>query len=253
MTPLGHFATCGLVAGMSGVVSRKTTWKVAGFYAATMIPFAVWTHFFSPGMSAMNYVDWMGNLAGLFVLAWWWRTRSPESRSLLVILVGSQLLAGFSHTGDLIMLHVAGYIPAEGMWRPHHIWHTPVFALVYCGLTAHLVSALVGLKSAGKAFLLLLLGYLLHVVGDTLTYDFPIYWLWPFSDFGAMSLAKAWMPSTDCAGFGNALYTFGASEHNPKWGFTIYTAEPLVNALLFVLFALRGGAQRFGITNGRPS
>lgn len=241
MTPIGHFTSSGLVAGISCLISPKVTTRIILYYILVMGIFFVWIRFPHSARAVQLYIDWAGNVASIFILVLFFRG-THEQRLFIGILVGSQLLAGFSHCFDGFVLWLNGSIP-NGMWRPHHFWHTPVFAVVYSALVTPLFSVLLRLKPYRDVFAMILIGYLLHILADTITYDFPIYWFWPLTDKGAVSIARAWIPPGDHTGFanafGNPLYHFGFSPENPYWGWTMYRAELVVNLLLATLFFIQ--------------
>jgi hypothetical protein len=256
LTVIGHFASVGIISGTAGVISPKVTWRIIAYYLVVMLVFVAWTHVADPRSVAALYIDWTGNLAGLLFVYLYARKGQLSERFFVAMIIGSQLLGGFSHPFDFILLKAIGHIP-EGMWRPQHFWHTPLFAVAYSTLVAPLVAKLLRV-SFKQAWCALVLGYALHIVADTITYDFPIYWFWPFTDWGAFSLEAAFRP--ECAGtyktFGSVLYWFGdnantptgLASYNPHWSWIIYWAEPLVNLLLAALFIVTFTLRKAGLT-----
>jgi hypothetical protein len=258
MTVIGHLATATIVAGSTGLVKPKVTLRTIAYYVAVMAFFIAWIHYRDPKSIAALYIDWTGNLAGILFLALYARKGTVGERFFCAMLIGSQLLAGFSHPFDLLLLKTIGYVP-EGIWRPQHFWHTPLFGFTYCLLVSGAVWKLLKMPRYTLALGGLCLGYALHITADTITYEFPIYWFWPFSDWG-WAMTDAFVPSFTgvATTFGHVLYKFGDVNYNPHWGWVIYQTEPLINVLLAGLFcvqlAVRAALYKTSVENlGEPN
>jgi len=257
MTVIGHLTSIGVTAGTAGLISARAAVRLIAYYVVVMAAFIIWTRVADPRSLGALYIDWTGNLGGLLFVYLYGASRWRGERLFIAALIGSQLLAGFSHPFDFVLLRLTGHIP-DGMWRPQHFWHTPLFALSYCALVSPLVARLLKLDLR-TAFIGLALGYGVHIACDTITYDFPIYWAWPFTDRSAFSFETAFRPVCDgtYTTFGSVLYWFGdaantptgLATYNPKWSWVIYWAEPLVNVLLAALFCLVAAARRTGLAH----
>ena len=245
MTVIGHLATAGVVAGTTGLIPTRTTFRLIAYYVLVMAFFVLWIHHADPKQAAALYIDWTGNIAGLYFVWKFWRGTTGQ-RFFVAMLVGSQLLGGFSHPFDLLVLKINGAVPV-GKWEPQNFWHTPLFALAYCLLASPLVWMALKIPYR-RALGGLVFGYALHISMDTITYNFPIYWLWPFSGWG-WAFAQAWIPETTgtATTFGAVLYRFRDTDYNPHWGWVIYQTEPLINVLLSFLFAAQQTMRHWGL------
>ena len=79
-----------------------------------------------------------------------WKLLTPRhaegKRFFVAMLVGSQLLGGFSHPFDLLVLKINGSGPQVGKWEPQNFWHTPLFAIAYCLLAVAPLARWLALK-----------------------------------------------------------------------------------------------------------
>jgi hypothetical protein len=242
MTPIGHFACAAAVAGNIDLLAeRETIWGLS-YYVLFLVVFAALAFFLTPGAWGMQLHDQFGNAALFFCLILWWRG-SERQRLFLCVLLGGQVLAAYTHVFDRLALALTGGVP-EGMWRPHVILHTPLAALVISLIAAPIVKWLLRLPGVWKTFLYLLIGYGLHIFADTITYRFPIYVLWPFSDFHGSLAALFSPPDAVSRWLGNPLSLFSPPSAENSDGFIVYWAEPLVIGLLAVLFFLRSVSRR---------
>lgn len=242
MTPIGHFTCASAVAGTADVISWRETAACYGYYALFLIVFAVSAHFFAPGPWAMHLHDWAGNLALLFFLLLWSR-RAPRMQAFVCLLIGGQVLSAYTHMFDVIVLKLTGQIPT-GMWRPHNILHTPLAALVVSLVATPLVGLVTRGLSRGRIFCFLLLGYLLHIFADTVTYGYPIYLFWPLHPYHVALIDVFQRPEVASPWLGNPLYIFSLPSQENTDGFIVYKAEVAVNLLLGALVAIKAIVRR---------
>ncbi len=243
MTPIGHFACAAAVASQIDVLSRRETFGCFLYYAFFLVVFAVSTLFAQPGTWAMYLHDQFGNLALLVALIWGWRG-DVRQKAFICILIGSQILAAYTHLFDRIALSLLGAIP-EGMWRPHNILHTPLVAVVISLGASPLIRWLFKTSSLRATFWFLLLGYLLHVVMDSMTYRYQIYYLWPFASVSGSLASVFQQPDALSRWLGNPLYQFSPPSAENIDGFIVYQAEVAINLLLMALVGIRVVSNRF--------
>lgn len=242
MTPIGHFISSSAVAGNADLLGKKETLYSFLYYLLFLIVFYVLTFFFQPGPWAMHLHDWAGNAALIFFIIFW--TRKGEREQYFVcILIGSMILSSYTHAADVLYLTATGAIP-EGMWRPHNILHTPLAALVIPALFTPLVALIMKNKGWLKIFFYLCAGYFLHIICDTITYDYRIYPFWPAGDYSFSLVSFFQQPDAVSRWLGSPLYVFSAPDVKNIDGFIVYRAEILINALLMALFALKSISNR---------
>ena len=239
MTPVGHFMCASAVAGNIGLITERETWYCFAYYAFFLVVFLILALILVPGKWGMYTHDWFGNVALIFFLFYWGRAADKRKRCFVCLLIGTQILSGYTHTFDMLALKVLGQIPS-GMWRPHNILHTPLAAIVVPLIALPLVSFLMKRLDYKKAFFYLSIGYFLHIFADTITYNYQIYPLWPVSSFHVALVDFIQRPDVVSSQFlGAPLYIFeGATKENVD-GFIVYKAELLVNLLLVALFLIK--------------
>lgn len=160
---------------------------------------------------------------------------------LFMLCAATMVIAGFSHSGDRLFALVGQLPSMTSPLRPHNLWHTPTFGLLLSALAALLIPRLLNSVRRGIAkvrkiewarfnprFVPLLaatyLGYLIHVFADSITYDFDVWWGFPFS--------RVHFSLYDLAHSGKLL---AADPANP-WGWWYYYLTPalIVIAMVFV-------------------
>ena len=249
MTPVGHFMCEAALAGNIDLTTERETLFCFAYYAFFLIVFSITASILPPGTWAMYLHDWFGNAALIFFILYWGR-KDARRQSFVCLLIGGQILSAYTHMFDVIALRLTGSIP-EGMWRPHNILHTPLAALVVPLVAAPVVKLFMRGIGFGRVYFFLLLGYLLHVFADTITYGYGIYILWPLSSF---KVSLAWFfqrPGAGSSFLGNPLYIFQPPTVENVDGFIVYKAEVAVNMLLAALFAVKCAARRLMGLTGR--
>ncbi|MFH0800451.1 MAG: hypothetical protein V2A66_09775 [Pseudomonadota bacterium] len=242
MTPIGHFACASAVAGTVDLTTGRETALCLSYYLLFLLVFSALTIFLPPGAWAMHLHDTFGNAALLFFLIFW--NRKEDRKSYFVcLLIGGQILSAYTHVFDSILLNITGSIP-EGMWRPHNIFHTPFAAVAIPLIVLPLVRLAMGRISFKGAFFYLSLGYFLHIVADTLTYNYQIYPFWPASSFHFSLASFFQQPDASGRFLGSPLYVFSEPNAANIDGFIVYRAELAVNLLLAALFFVKGASVR---------
>ena len=244
MTPVGHFMCASAVAGNVGLTSEKETWCCFAYYVLFLVVFLILSLILVPGKWGMYIHDWFGNVALIFFLFFWGRAADERKRCFVSLLIGTQILSGFTHIFDVLAFKSLGYVPT-GMWRPHNILHTPLAAIVIPLMALPLVSYLMKGLSYKKAYFYLSLGYFLHIFADTITYNYQIYPLWPLSSFHVALVDFFQRPDVVSSQFlGAPLYIFEGSTKMNVDGFIVYKSEVLINFLLIALFSIRVFSRR---------
>jgi hypothetical protein len=233
MTPLGHLAFTTQTFSLAGLIKLKDFTKILIAYLLSMIVIYFWASWFKPTLWIMYFYDDITWVIFLVLVIYRYRDELGV-RLLIAALVGSQVLSGFSHAFDRLSLILFGTV-STGMWEPHNFWHSPLFAIMPCLVFTPIVTRFLKIPNRGLVFLTLYLGYSLHVLADTITYDFPIYWAWPFSDF-KWSIYQAFAPPIPAGSglFGHPFINVGTSAYNAQWGWVMYAAEPAIIAILMV-------------------
>jgi hypothetical protein len=114
---------------------------------------------------------------------------------LAILIFASTYISGASHVLDKI-LEEAGYdIVWKSMWRGHNLWHSPFMTIIFSFLASvmfYQIAVYIGSKgypifeprsSLYALFIACTLGYFTHNFGDTITYDFDIFYFFPFHDY----------------------------------------------------------------------
>ena len=215
---------------------RETAWCFA-WYGLFLAAFAALSSLFAPGPWAMHLHDWFGNAGLIFFIIFW--SRKDKRRAFFVcLLVGGQVLSAYTHTFDLLALKLLGYVP-EGFLRPHNILHTPAAAVLVSLAAAPLARFLMKGVRIREAFFFFLLGYSLHVVMDSITYDYPVFILWPFHQYSASLISVFQQPDAVSSWLGSPLYVFSMPDEKNTDGFIVYRSEVAINLLLAALFGVK--------------
>jgi hypothetical protein len=170
--------------------------------------------------------------------------RKKPFLKLFMASLAAVVIAGFSHWADQILIWVDRCPPMTSALRPHNFWHAPLFALALSAAVVLVTPPILNLLSRGisrmskikpiwiKPKLVPLLavtyfGYLTHIFTDSLTYDFNVWWLFPFSNvnFSLFDLAN------------EGVRFLPPSPANP-WGWWYYYLTPALVIAAFVFFAL---------------
>lgn len=242
MTPIGHFISCAAVGSVADLTSERETAWCAAYYVLFLAVFGVCAHLMAPGMWAMYLHDWFGNAALIFFLVAWGRA-APRQQAFVCLLIGAQILAAYTHLFDTIALKTMGMVP-EGMWRPHNILHAPLAAVVVSFIATPLVRLLTKGLSFTRVFFFCAVGYVLHILMDTMTYQYGLYVLWPVSDMRWSLISVFQQPDAVSRWLGNPLYMFEPpSVHNID-GFIVYMSEVALNVLLALLVVFKYASRR---------
>jgi len=127
-----------------------------------------------------------------------WVKREPLLK-LSMLCIATVTIAGASHGADRVLGMFMQVPLADSPFRPHNLWHSPLFALALSAVAvwaipralnllsslAHSVRGMELTKLSPKTVPLLAatyLGYLIHIFADSITYHFDVWWLFPFSD-----------------------------------------------------------------------
>jgi len=203
---------------------------VAGAYAALGL-----------SMSFIHVTDIVAYSIVLCILYLAW-VKQKAPLKLFMLCLATVAIAGASHGADRVFSMFCQVPPADSPFRPHNLWHSPLFGLALSAVAAFAVPRVLNLLSrlvfrargvelpsiSAKIVPLLAatyLGYLLHVFADAITYDFDVWWLFPFSEshYSLYDLANA-----------GKLLALDAA--NP-WGWAFYKLTPalIVCASVFAL------------------
>ncbi len=114
---------------------------------------------------------------------------------LSAVLFAATYISAASHAFDQV-LHDSGYVVEwHSMWRGHNLWHSPFTGIVFSFLIAIIfINFFRYISKKGypeiepnstfnALFFASLLGYLTHIIADVITYDFQVFWLFPFHDY----------------------------------------------------------------------
>ena len=145
----------------------------------------------------------------LILVAVWERSRADTleeqvNYEKIIMILFASFVASNSHPADflIVLLGMTTFDILEenryNMWRPQNLWHTPLFSLI----AAIIISLILfyGMEILAKRaknerirfrtplltlIIVSWIGYLIHILGDTLTYDFEIFYFWPFHEYSA--------------------------------------------------------------------
>ncbi|UCE13577.1 MAG: hypothetical protein JSV04_15535 [Candidatus Heimdallarchaeota archaeon] len=207
MDILNHTITIIAAIMLMGLYSkRRGIWLLVFLFIFEFFSFwLVTTKVLEPLSSLLGYLL----LCGLTFAAVWERScvdtvEEQVNYEKIIMIFFASFVAANSHPVDfiIVLLGTTTFDALEenrdNMWRPHNLWHTPLFSLI----AAIVISVVLfyGMEILANRtknerirfrtpLLSLILvswtGYLIHILGDTLTYDFDIFYFWPFHDFGA--------------------------------------------------------------------
>lgn len=220
-----------------GLSSYRLTAKIVACYVVTVtIGYAV----LGLSMSFIKVTDIVTALIILYILYLAWVKKKPFFK-LFMVCTATAGIAGASHEADRFF-GLIGQIPSmSSPFRPQNVWHSPLFALALSIFAVLIIPRILNLVSGfiartrriewakfrPKTIPLLAatyLGYLIHIFADSITYDFDVWWLFPFSNvhFSLYDLANT----------GKLL----ASDPANPWGWWFYYLTPalVICAVVFV-------------------
>lgn len=220
-----------------GLSSYRLTAKIVACYVVTIvIGYAV----LGLSMNFINFTDIVAYLIILYILYLAWVKKEPFFK-LFMLCTATVTIAGNSHGADSIFGLIGQLPPMSSPFRPHNFWHSPLFALSLSIIAVLTIPRILNLLSGfiartrriewakfkPKTLPLLAvtyLGYLIHIFADSITYDFDVWWLFPFSNVH-YSLY-------DLANTGELL---ALDPANP-WGWVFYYLTPalIICAVVFV-------------------
>jgi len=237
MDNFGHLLLVLLLSTLIGLSTYRFTAKITAFCVAAILPaFAV----FGLSMNLIYFGDFVSYLIILYFL-YLVLMRNESFLKLFMASFAAVILAGFSHSADRILIWIRGSIPSmDSPLRPHNLWHSPLFALSLSILATLIIPPVLNLLSQGisringsklsklepKIIPLLAatyFGYLTHIFADSITYDFDVWWIFPFSNVH-FSLY-------DLANNGRVL---ALDQANP-WGWVYYWLTPAI-LIIFGIF-----------------
>lgn len=249
MTPIGHLTSSAVVAGSAGLLKpREMKWATA-WYAFWFLAFSIAIRIWGPGMWGMHFYDTFSDVPFYLLLIIWFRSKERRRQLTLGILIGGLVLAAYSHLFDKAYLLFMDKLP-EGMFRPHNMIHSPFFGIALSAIFAPLLAKLMKMKRVLPMFTVLVLGYMLHITMDTITYHYPIYWLWPFSDFHYTFITAFTAPDAHSAAnwLGDPFFVASPPVRNNPDGYVIYWSEPLINMLLLAFYWMVIGVKQLAGT-----
>lgn len=207
MDILNHTITIIAAIMLMGLYSkRRGLWLIAFLFIFELFSFwLVITKVFEPLSSFLGYLL----LCILTFAAVWERSRvdtleEQVNYEKIIMIFFASFVAANSHPVDFIIVFLGTTTFDKlgenryNMWRPHNLWHTPLFSLIAAVVIS--VVLFYGMEILAKRakdekirfrtplltlILVSWIGYLIHILGDTLTYDFDIFYFWPFHDYSA--------------------------------------------------------------------
>jgi hypothetical protein len=234
MTPIGHLTSSAVLAGSAGLLKpREMRWATL-WYAVFLVVFSILRATIEWGEWGMHVYDTFSDAPFYILLIVWFRSERRKQLTLGVF-IGGLILAAYSHLFDKAFLLFVDNLP-EGMWRPHNMIHSPFFGLALSALAAPLVARLMKLPDRLPLFFAMVLGYFLHITMDTITYDYPIYWLWPFSDFHSTFITAFQQPDVTSHWLGDPYFVAVAPLKSNPQGYILYWSELLLNCLLLAFY-----------------
>jgi hypothetical protein len=249
MTPIGHLTSSAVVAGSAGLLKpREMAWATV-WYLVFLVVFSILRFTIAEGEWGMHVYDTFSD-APFYVLLLVWLRKERRKQLTLGIFVGGLILAAYSHLFDKAFLLFMSDLP-DGMWRPHNMIHSPFFGIALSALFAPLLARLMKMPDRLPLFCVLLLGYLLHIVMDTITYDYPIYWLWPFSDYHSTFVHAFQAPDATSSWLGNPYFVAVKPLKSNPQGYILYWSELLLNVLLLAFYWMVIGVRH--VTGRQPS
>lgn len=220
-----------------GLSSYRLTAKIVVCYAATVsIGYAV----LGLSMSFINFTDLVAYLIILYILYLAWVKKKPFFK-LFMLCTATVAIAGSSHGADRLFGLMGELPPMSSPFRPHNFWHSPIFALALSIIAVLIIPRILNLLSGFIARMRRIewarfrpetipllaatyLGYLIHIFADSITYDFDVWWLFPFSNvhFSLYDLA-------------NTGKLLALDPANP-WGWVFYYLTPAL-VICVIVFA----------------
>jgi membrane-bound metal-dependent hydrolase YbcI (DUF457 family) len=238
MTPIGHFTSCAVASGAAGVLKPREVFIVLGYYILFLVVFQLLSGMYGPGMWGMTVYNTASDIP-FYLFCLLWLRAEPRKQLTLAIFIGALILPAYSHAFDKLTLLFADALP-EGMWRPHNVLHSPFAGLLLSTLATPLLCWLMKRPPGTRLaiFVGLIIGYVLHIVADTITYDYPIYWLWPFSDYHSTMITAFQAPDAVSHWLGNPYFVASPPVENNPQGYVMYQSEILLNLVTGALYAL---------------
>jgi len=224
---LNHLLFAVLLVTPAGLSPYRLTAKMLACYAATA---SVGYVALGLSMDFIHLTDIVAYVIILYVLYLAW-VKHENLLKLFMLCLATVAIAGASHGADRVFGILWQVPAADSPLRPHNIWHSPLFALALSVIAAlampralNLLSNLVYKIRAMELarfppktpplIAATYLGYLVHIFADSITYDFDVWWLFPFSDvhFSLYDLA-------------NTGRLLALDTANP-WGWAFYQLTP---------------------------
>jgi len=241
VTPIGHFTSSAVVGGSAGFLKpREMLWATL-YYVFFLVVFSILRATIAPGDWGMTVYNTFSDVPFYALLIFWLR-KERRKQLALAIGIGGLVLSCYSHLFDKAFLLFMPDLP-DGMWRPHNMIHTPMFAIALSALVTPLLARLMKMKSWLPLFAALVLGYMLHITMDTITYDYPIYWLWPFSDYHSTFITAFQQPDAVSSWLGNPFFVADMPLKSNPQGYIMYWSEPLLNAVLLAFYWMVTGVR----------
>jgi hypothetical protein len=262
MTPIGHLTSSAVLAGSAGLLKpREIKWATL-WYVVFLVVFSILRATIPWGEWGLHTYDTFSDAPFYLLLILWLRPwgplakvqrgfLEPERRKQLTlgILIGGLVLAAYSHLFDKLFLLFVSDLP-EGMWRPHNMIHSPFFGIALSALATPLIGRLMKLPDRLPIFGAMVIGYMLHISMDTITYDYPIYWLWPFSDYHMTFYSAFQAPDVSSHWLGAPYFVAARPLHSNPQGYILYWSELLINVLLLAFYWMVIGLRQLaGRTN----
>ncbi|HEY1555720.1 MAG TPA: metal-dependent hydrolase [Kofleriaceae bacterium] len=207
---------------------------VFGILRAT-IPWGEW---------GLHTYDTFSDAPFYILLIVWFRSERRKQLTLGVF-IGGLILAAYSHLFDKAFLLFVDDLPT-GMWRPHNMIHSPFFGLALSALAVWPLAKLMKLPDRLPLFAAMAIGYLLHICMDTITYDYPIYWAWPVSDYHMTFYTAFHAPDVQSQWLGNPYFIADMPLKSNPQGYILYWSEILLNILLLAFYWLVIGLKQLG-------
>jgi hypothetical protein len=242
MTPIGHFTSSAVVAGSAGWLKPRELLYWTIWYVVFLVVFSILRAMIPWGEWGMHVYDTFSDVPFYLLLIVWFRGERRRQLTL-GIFIGGLILAAYSHLFDKAFLLFMDDLP-DGMWRPHNMIHSPFFGIALSALFAPLLAKLMKLPEWLPLFCALLIGYFLHIVMDTITYEYPIYWLWPFSDYHSTFIHAFQAPDATSSWLGNPYFVAVPPIKSNPQGYILYWSELLLNVLLLAFYWMVVGIRR---------
>ncbi len=234
MTPIGHLTSSAVIAGSAGLLKpREMRWATL-WYVVFLVVFSILRATITWGEWGMHVYDTFSDAPFYILLIVWFRSERRKQLTLGVF-VGGLILAAYSHLFDKLFLVFVDTLP-DGMWRPHNMIHSPFFGIMLSLLFTPVIGKLMKLPDRLPLFVALVTGYLLHITMDTITYDYPIYWLWPFSDYHSTFITAFQQPDVTSQWLGDPYFVAVMPLKSNPQGYILYWSELLLNCLLLAFY-----------------